>query len=112
VCLSFLGFDGVYKNMKKGIVALVLDAELFLRTRPTEEAAEARLLTPDEVRELMDQAYACRLLDALDKEVSIRSHDGVSLLPVKCASLETDQAKTVDRNRPADAFDRKKLKPR
>ncbi len=30
--------------------------------------------------ELMDQAYACRLLDALEKEVSIRSHDGVSLL--------------------------------
>jgi 8-oxo-dGTP diphosphatase len=77
-----ISLSGVYKNMKKGIVALVFRCRVVSgQSLPTEEAAEVRFLTPDEVRELMDQAYACRLLDALEKEVSIRSHDGVSLLP-------------------------------
>jgi 8-oxo-dGTP diphosphatase len=76
-----IGLSGVYKNMKKGIVALVFECRVVSgQSVPTEEAAEVRFLTPEEVRDLMDQAYACRLLDALEDEVSIRSHDGVSLL--------------------------------
>ena len=76
-----IGLSGVYKNMIKGIVALVFRCRVVSgHPVPTEEAAEVRFLTPDEVKEHMDQAYACRLLDALAAEVSIRSHDGVSLL--------------------------------
>jgi hypothetical protein len=47
----------------------------------TSEAEEVAWLTPAQVRELMDEAYATRLLDALDSEaVAIRAHDGLSLL--------------------------------
>jgi hypothetical protein len=50
--------------------------------RATSEAEEVAWLTPAEVRERMDEAYATRLPDALDPgEVAIRAHDGLSLLP-------------------------------
>jgi 8-oxo-dGTP diphosphatase len=76
-----IGLSGVYKNMKRGIVALVFRCRVVSgRPLATEEAAEVQFLDPDDLRELMDEAYACRLLDALESEVSIRSHDGVSLL--------------------------------
>jgi 8-oxo-dGTP diphosphatase len=43
---------------------------------------EVAWLTPDEVREQMDEAYAMRLLDALQPgPAAIRAHDGLSLLP-------------------------------
>lgn len=75
-----IGPSGVYKNMKKGIVALVFRCRVVSgQPTSTEEAAEARFLTPDEIGELMDEAYACRLLDVFDNEVSIRAHDGVSI---------------------------------
>jgi 8-oxo-dGTP diphosphatase len=76
-----IGLSGVYKNMRRGIVALVFQCRVVSgRPLATEEATEVRFLDPDEVRELMDEAYACRLLDSLESEVSIRSHDGVSVL--------------------------------
>jgi ADP-ribose pyrophosphatase YjhB (NUDIX family) len=79
--VSPIALCGVYKNMRRGIVALVFRCGVVSgRPLSTEEAAEVRFLTPDEVRELMDEAYACRLLDALEEGVSIRTHDGVSLL--------------------------------
>ena len=56
---------GVYKNMPRGIVALVF------RCRPsgqpihaTEEAREVGWMTRDEITEHMDPAYAVRVLDA------------------------------------------------
>ena len=79
--VSPIALSGVYKNMKRGIVALVFRCGVVSgRAQASDEAAEVRFLTPDEVRKLMDEAYACRLLDALEESVSIRSHDGVSLL--------------------------------
>lgn len=79
---------GVYKNMARGIVALVF------RCRPvggalvsTEEAPEQRWLDPLELLHLMDEAYAVRLLDALRAgPPQVRSHDGVRLLPSDSAS--------------------------
>ncbi|MBA3290249.1 MAG: NUDIX hydrolase [Actinobacteria bacterium] len=72
--------SGVYKNMTRGIIALVFRCDLLRgELQATEEAEEARFLTPFEIHELMDEAYACRLLDALEPGVAIRSHDGVSL---------------------------------
>ncbi len=75
-----MGLSGVYKNMTRGIVALVFKCEVISgQPGATEEAAEARFLTPGEIETLMDEAYACRLLDALRPEVAIRAHNGVDL---------------------------------
>lgn len=75
--------SGVYKNMDRGIVALVFRCSV-VEEAATAEAVEVAWLTPDEVRERMDEAYAVRLLDALDPEGPvIRSHNGVRLTSVR-----------------------------
>lgn len=77
-----VALTGVYKNVTRGIVALVFRCELLGgRLQRTAEAREARWLTTEEVRSLMDEAYAVRLLDAFESgPARVRSHDGVSLL--------------------------------
>lgn len=72
---------GVYKNMSRGIVALVFRCSPVGGTiHPTDEAHAVRWLTKDEVRELMAPAFAIRVLDAFEPTTSTRSHDGVNLL--------------------------------
>jgi len=75
---------GVYKNMKRGIVALVFRCHVRSGVpSPTTEAAEVRWLTAEQVAELMSEAYATRLLDALRfGPPAVRAHDGVALLQV------------------------------
>jgi 8-oxo-dGTP diphosphatase len=75
--------SGVYKNMHRGIVALVFRCRIIGgEPRPTQEAEQVSWLSPEEVRNLMDEAYATRLLDALRPgPAAIRAHDGLSLLP-------------------------------
>ncbi len=72
---------GVYKNMARGIVALVFRCRLVAgRPDTSDEVCECRWLRPDEIPELMDEAYAVRLLDALnDGPAHVRAHDGISL---------------------------------
>ncbi|MEU3693719.1 NUDIX hydrolase [Streptomyces narbonensis] len=74
---------GVYKNMTRGVVALVF------RCRPTggeegtsEESTAVDWLTRDEVEERMSEVYAVRILDALDAVAAphVRIHDGRHLL--------------------------------
>lgn len=74
---------GVYKNMRRGIVALVFRCHIVGGALgPTREVERVSWLSPDEVRNLMDEAYATRLLDALRAgPAAIRAHDGLSLLP-------------------------------
>lgn len=74
--------SGVYKNLRRGIVALVFRAEVVAgASTTTEEAAELCWLRPAEVRELMDEAYAVRLLDALATgDPAVRSHDGMAVI--------------------------------
>jgi hypothetical protein len=49
---------------------------------PTVEASEVSWLMPAQVEELMNEAFATRLLDALQPgPPSVRIHDGVALLP-------------------------------
>ena len=76
--------SGVYKNMRRGIIALVFRCRIVGgEPRPTSEANRVAWLSPDQVRELMDEAYATRLLDALNAgPAAIRAHDGLSLLPI------------------------------
>jgi 8-oxo-dGTP diphosphatase len=72
---------GVYKNMTRGIVALVFRCRLVEgAARSSDEVRECRWLTADELGEFMDEAYAVRMLDALaEGPARIRTHDGVRL---------------------------------
>ncbi|WP_233159134.1 NUDIX hydrolase [Pseudonocardia sp. MH-G8] len=72
---------GVYKNLPRGIVALVF------RCRPdagsptaTDESRRVAWFDPDEVRQHMAPAYAVRVLDALGGGVAARAHDGVNMI--------------------------------
>lgn len=74
---------GVYKNMNRGIVALVFRCKITggdLTT--TDEASAFRWAADTEIADLMDQAYAVRVIDALsgDHLPAVRHHDGVRLL--------------------------------
>lgn len=74
---------GVYKNMNRGIVALVFRCRRTGGTlTATGEAAELRWATRAEVSDLADPAYAIRVLDALDFATppAVRAHDGVRLV--------------------------------
>lgn len=74
---------GIYKNMTGLIVSLVFRCEALDGTPTT--GAETRALrwaTRDEITELADEAYAIRVLDALDNTSppAVRAHDGVRLI--------------------------------
>ncbi|MFI1337009.1 NUDIX hydrolase [Streptomyces sp. NPDC020845] len=74
---------GVYKNMTRLIVSMVFRCEAIDGTPTT--GAETRALrwaTREEVIELADEAYAIRVLDALDNTSppAVRAHDGVRLI--------------------------------
>jgi 8-oxo-dGTP diphosphatase len=74
---------GVYKNMKRGIVALVFRCNTVSgRARIGPEVAEIKWLGAEGIVELMHEAYAIRMLDALQPgPPAVRSHDGVVLIP-------------------------------
>jgi 8-oxo-dGTP diphosphatase len=77
-----VALSGVYKNMRCGIIALVFRCRIVAGEPQPTEAEQIAWLSPDEVRELMDEAYATRLLDALQPgPAAIRAH-GLSLLPL------------------------------
>ncbi|GAA1265305.1 NUDIX hydrolase [Streptomyces javensis] len=74
---------GVYKNMTGLIVSMVFRCEAIDGTPTT--GAETRALrwaTRDDITELADEAYAIRVLDALDNTSppAVRAHDGVRLI--------------------------------
>ena len=73
---------GVYKNMARGIVALVFRCKPSGgEERPTSEATAVEWLTPDEAKRHMGEVYAVRLLDAVDPNIPhVRTHDGEQLL--------------------------------
>lgn len=72
---------GVYKNMERGIVALVFRCSIVGRTtQASDEVDEVRWLTRAELTS-MSEAYRIRLLDALDdSSPRVRAHDGAQLL--------------------------------
>jgi 8-oxo-dGTP diphosphatase len=72
---------GAYKNMARGIVALVYRCRPLTRTpHPTDETTQVRWARPDEIDQLMTEAYAVRLKDALDGTTASRAHDGQTLV--------------------------------
>jgi 8-oxo-dGTP diphosphatase len=78
-----VALTGVYKNMNRGIVALVFRCKITGGDlTATDEASAFRWAADREIAELMDQAYAVRVLDALigDHPPAVRHHDGMHLL--------------------------------
>ncbi|MET9400097.1 NUDIX domain-containing protein [Kitasatospora sp. NPDC002965] len=74
---------GVYKNVTRGIVALVFRCRPEGGTaRLSDESTAVDWLTPAEVSDRMAEVYAVRVLDALRDGAapSIRDHDGRRVL--------------------------------
>nr|WP_238344957.1 NUDIX domain-containing protein [Actinopolymorpha cephalotaxi] len=75
---------GVYKNMLRGVVALVFRCHVVGGTeRTSDETDRVAWLTPDQIRDRMSEAYAIRLLDALptgEPRPAVRTHDGEHLI--------------------------------
>ena len=71
--------------MERGIVALVFCCSIEDGSATTTaEAVEIAWLTPNEVNQHMDEAYAVRMLDALATgSPAIRAHNGVTLRPIR-----------------------------
>ncbi|MHC0431479.1 NUDIX hydrolase [Streptomyces sp. O3] len=74
---------GVYKNMSRGIVALVFFCRPVAGVeRLSSESIAVEWLTPEEAERSMGEVYAVRVADALDASAAphVRSHDGRHLL--------------------------------
>jgi len=72
---------GAYKNLTRGIVALVFRCRPVAGSASTsDESRNVQWFTADEVRHSMDPAYAIRVLDALSDGAAARAHDGVQLI--------------------------------
>lgn len=73
---------GVYKNMARGIVALVFRCNV--KVGPDHQSPEAEAVawhSVGAVGALMDEAYSARVLDAAAaNNAAIRSHDGYKLM--------------------------------
>ena len=78
-----VALTGIYKNMTRGIVALVFRCKITGGDlQANDEAAAFRWAEAGDVAKLADEAYAVRVLDALDDDhpPAVRQHDGVHLL--------------------------------
>lgn len=74
---------GIYKNMPRGIIALVFRCKITGGHLATNNEVTAfHWADRNAIRELTSEAYAVRLLDALSTETAaaIRQHDGIRLL--------------------------------
>jgi ADP-ribose pyrophosphatase YjhB (NUDIX family) len=83
LCVEPGTLSGVYKNMSRGIVALVFRFKATGGQLTTNDEVTAfRWADEDTIRQLTSEAYAVRLLDGLRNGTSpaIRSHDGTHLV--------------------------------
>jgi len=78
-----IALTGVYKNMKRGIIALVFRCKAAGGEPSISDETEAyRWADESDISELATEAYAVRVLDALrdTRPAAIRKHDGKQLL--------------------------------
>ncbi len=76
------GLTGVYKNMARGIVALVFRCQVIGgHLTLNDEVSGFQWATPEEVKAIADEAFAVRVLDALANQPvpAVRHHDGVHI---------------------------------
>ena len=74
---------GVYKNMPRGIIALVFRCKITGgQLTANDEATAFRWADQADIRQFTTEAYAVRLLDALRDGTTpaVRQHDGTGLL--------------------------------
>jgi 8-oxo-dGTP diphosphatase len=73
---------GVYQNMARDIISLVFRVvALSGSATPSSESMAVSWLSAKEVENLLDDAYAVRLLDALAEQAPVsRPHDGTAVL--------------------------------
>jgi 8-oxo-dGTP diphosphatase len=73
---------GVYKNMPRGIIALVFRCKITGGQLTANDEVTAFRWAVAEVTELADEACAVRVLDALrdTADAAVRAHDGVRLM--------------------------------
>ncbi|WP_169948634.1 NUDIX hydrolase [Microbispora sp. H11081] len=74
---------GVYKNMARGIVALVFRCRAVNGAlTETDETQAFRWVTANEVSSIASEAFAIRILDAMrhSDHPAVRQHDGVHLI--------------------------------
>jgi ADP-ribose pyrophosphatase YjhB (NUDIX family) len=75
------GLTGVYKNMNRGIVALVYRCSVEAgHPRTSSETTSVRWVDRDQIDVLMSPAYAARIHDAFNPTTASRAHDGVNLI--------------------------------
>ncbi|MCU1529431.1 MAG: hydrolase [Frondihabitans sp.] len=73
--------SGVYKNLPRGIVAMVFRCHPRSEAvSSTDEASRIGWLTVDEITKHMDPAYAVRVTDAFEYTPASRTHDGVRIV--------------------------------
>lgn len=73
---------GVYKNMRREVVALVFRCRPLGTELPnTAEAAHVDWITVEDATRNMAAAYSVRVTDALADRPMTRVHDGTDLLP-------------------------------
>jgi ADP-ribose pyrophosphatase YjhB (NUDIX family) len=80
-----IALTGVYKNMNRGIVALVFRCKITGGDLTmNDEATDFRWATESELPSLMSDAYAIRVQDSLQGNCipAVRPHDGTSLLGI------------------------------
>jgi 8-oxo-dGTP diphosphatase len=77
-----VALTGVYKNMSRGIVALVFRCKTTGGSLTTnDEVTGFHWATPAEIPQMVAETFAVRVLDALhDGAPAIRQHDGVHLV--------------------------------
>lgn len=78
-----VALTGVYKNMVRGVVALVFRCRIVSGTLATNSEVKAfRWVERDDIETTMTEAYAVRVFDAYDVGAApaVREHDGVSLM--------------------------------
>lgn len=78
-----VALTGVYKNMARGVIALVFRCRILGgQLTVNDEVTEFQWATADEVTRMVSEAYAARVLDALQDTAipAVRQHDGVHLI--------------------------------
>lgn len=77
-----LRLTGVYKNIARGVVALVFLCEkLSGEAHPTDEARQVAWMPTRDLEHVMSPAFSVRLLDAIKPEAPfVRTNDGVNLI--------------------------------
>ncbi|MDP4507018.1 NUDIX hydrolase [Nonomuraea turcica] len=77
-----LALTGIYKNMARGIVALVFRCTATGgRLSINDEVTAFHWASEEDIRDMVSEAFAVRILDALHEGTpAIRHHDGVRLI--------------------------------